>query len=290
MILRTVVCRFVCMTSILLVFLFVASAVQAGVKIRPIFIGGEPPSCEDPPTDCDLAGEGDLQEIFQVAAKAWEKALKKRGGNWHVRIEFGWSDMSASGLYAQETLVSQGGHNPVRITRSKIMFNNKPPAPGFYADPTPRESTEYKMYSSSDNASSFVDSEVDIPRINTARIFSEATGDATGKIDLLTIATHEIGHALGLDYEYEGWVSACGGGNICELEITAPRPYAGLFVRLDFGPHIGSGGEEGPPPLMTPTPHAGWRQLISGLDVLVIAEISLFNRPNLSAYKLPPPW
>jgi len=70
------------------------------------------------------------------------------------------------------------------------------------------------------------------------------------------------------------------------LALGAPKPafaglhtFAGLTLILNFGPHIGGFGET---PLMVPDPTPGWRQLISAVDALAIAQSSSFARPDLS--------
>ncbi len=264
--------------SLGLLFLLAVSPARAGLKIRPVFRGGVPPSASD------MAGGGDLQEIFTVAAEAWERVFKIGGGYWQTTIQFEWTDDINHDLFGKEQLVSQGGNNPVRMTESRVFFNNKPEAP-FFADPTPRDSTEYQQFSS------YL---LEGTAVNRARIFHQATGDAADRIDLLTIATHEIGHALGLDDEYVGLRAKCPGG-VCLIEITPPRPFAGLFelVAYNPGPHfIPFSDDEGlieGQPLMIPTPIAGQRQLISALDALLVAEVSSFPRPNLDP-DLPFPW
>jgi len=87
---------------------------------------------------------------------------------------------------------------------------------------------------------------------------------------------HEIGHALGLDGEYSGFKTQS--GNTLALKITAPRPFAGTELLLSNGPHIGGSGM----PLMMQFPEAGARQLISGVDALVAAQLSSFDRPDLT--------
>jgi hypothetical protein len=103
--------------------------------------------------------------------------------------------------------------------------------------------------------------------------------------------THEIGHALGLDYDYVGFIRHCGiAPFFCPVTITAPRPFAGIDIPVTFGPHIEHIGGEDIGPVMGVDPRVGERQLISGYDALLIAQITSFNRPNLEHFRLPPPW
>ena len=67
---------------------FLAVAAQpasAALKIVPVFVGGTPPAT-------NVIGGGNLQEIFQVAAKSWERVFKRGGGNWTVTIYYGWTN------------------------------------------------------------------------------------------------------------------------------------------------------------------------------------------------------
>jgi hypothetical protein len=143
----------------------------------------------------------------------------------------------------------------------------------------PRDNTEFKKYSS------YLDDEAPL---NRGRIFSDATGDAQDRIDLLTVATHEIGHLLGLAGEYAGFRRVCMGAPYCALEVTPPRPFAGYTIYLEFGPHLGNRWGDGGSPLMVPDPPIGERQLISSLDALLIAELSSFPSPNLNVPVGPP--
>jgi hypothetical protein len=94
----------------------------AGLHIDLVFIDDAPP----PPPSL-LVGGGNLREIVRVAAENWERVFKHGGGKWNVTIEFGWAPLGNT-LFGQERLLKQGG-NPVRITRSRILFNNSPPLP-----------------------------------------------------------------------------------------------------------------------------------------------------------------
>ena len=247
----------------------------AGLHIRPVFIGGPPP----PPSL--LVGGGNLQEIFQVAAENWERVFKQGGGKWDVTIYYGWgTNLIGGDLYGQEEMLEQGGGNVVRITQSLVLFSPDPPQPpqersirGWFADPTPRDNSEYQLYTR-------VQRDVQGVEVNYGRVFTEATGAAVGRIDLLTIAMHEIGHALGLDLGYSGFQARFVEGLF--VEITSPPRYAGLALQVKAqGPHVDDDVTV-ESALMGQRATPGQRQFISVADALVIGRLSLFDRPTLT--------
>lgn len=242
-----------------------------GLHIHPVFMGGEPP----PPGS--IVGGGNLQAIFEAAAKRWERVFSK-GPKWDITIEYEWAELTGV-WYGQAKLKAQGG-NPIRPTSAFVQFRSgATPDDGAYdwfADPTPEDNSHYDHYESVvgevlNGPPDFVP----IGEVNIGRVLSTETGPAAGRIDLLTVAMHEIGHALGLDENYAGNRAQCPGDGV---RITPPRPFAGIFFLLAQCTHM----EGFPPlPLMVTLPTPGWRNLISAADALAIAQVTSFPRPDV---------
>jgi hypothetical protein len=251
-----------------------AQPASAGLKIIPVFIGGAPPTT-------NFIGTGNLQELFQVAAETWEHVFRHGGGNWTVTIYYGWTNSlpivgspAENGLYAQELFLGEGGH-PVRMTNSLILFNNSHPFPtnqaprNLFLDPNPRDNLKYLRYTTERYDPGDGTSQINIGRILTENV------DAAESVDVLELCMHEIGHSLGLDDDYSGFKSQ-NVGNLYVV-VTEPRPYAGLHIHIDNGPHIGS-----LPSLLSQFKlDAGERKLISVADALLIAQLNSFDNPDL---------
>jgi hypothetical protein len=238
-------------------FLTAPSAAPAKLVIKSEFIPSDPPP--------NIIGGGNLVDIFKTAAATWEKAFPG-GQPWVLDLKYEWAPLHGN---ARFIVKEQGGH-PHRILSGLIQFNNTGNV-RFFADPTPDDHSKYTEYH---------EQCADEPEgvINVGRMFSGATGDAALGVDLLTIAAHEIGHGLGLAAD-----NTASGPMIV---VTPPRPFAGLVILTEFnGDHLAYKSA-----LMGQVfTDSGVRILISSLDVLVEAQISRFNHPNLDPYAVVPP-
>src|SRR5262249_24061794 len=157
------------------------SPAHAGLKIRAVFDETQPPP---PPCTAEenvrcMVGGGNLEDIARVAANNWERVFRG-GGRWDLTITFAWETISF--CYGQAEAEHFGG-TPERTTQARVRLNNRICQYGFFADPTPRDHTEYSSYEAHLLP--------EVP-LNRGRIFGDATGDAEDRIDLLTVVTHEI--------------------------------------------------------------------------------------------------
>ncbi len=230
------------------------------VTIVTEFIGGAPPA--------NAAGAGNIVDIVQAAARIWESAY---ADSFTVRIHYGWAPLDSAGTH---TLLEQGGA-PNRELVGLILFDNSGAVP-FYLDPTPEANEEYRRLTKEyqDLGGGFV---------NVARLFSHPTGEAAGRVDLLTVALHEIGHALGM---CNANLSYLDGSRPGVLVIADRLPFAGTAIplavngagvtshidaaRVTYGAVMaGVCGDE--------------RRLPSGLDILANAQISGFEILTLDA-------
>jgi hypothetical protein len=204
-------------------------------------------------------GEGNLVEIFHAAADIWEQAIKD---DHTVTIQYGWSPLPLGG--GIHNVRSQSGP-PNRVTEAIVYFDNNG-STVWFLDSTPQEHLEYstlvKCYTDTKKG-----------RVNSGRVLS---GDIASPraLDLLTIAKHEIGHALGLSTWNAQWISKNADQG---LRLTAPRPYSEFVVPIDTEGHLRLHGA-----LMDPSLLPIQRKLISVIDLLVIAEMGEFSDLNLN--------
>jgi hypothetical protein len=222
------------------------------------YIGGAAPA--------NAAGGGNLGGVFNAAARRWEAAYRDP---FTIHLYFGWGRLGDAGTHA---LAEQGGV-PNRETSGTILFDSSG-AVAFYLDPTPDADEEYLGYTEQ-----YAD--LGGGRINVARVFRDPTGEARGRCDLLSVALHEIGHALGMCNANLTFVEASRHGS---LSVPPGRPFSGSIIPLATN-YSGVTSHFDPSTLPYGAVMQGLcdneRRVLSALDILANAGVSGFSDLNL---------
>lgn len=240
---------------------FTAVTTASAVTITRNFLGGAPPGT--------AVGGGTLVAIFNAAADVWESLITEA---WALTINFQWAPLGGGtlGVHSLGTQVPVPGV-PTRETVGNISFDNDGTSL-FFLDPTPTVNEEWTTFTpSSANLGGGV--------INTGRVFTGALGLAVGRFDLFTIALHEIGHTLGLSSALTSFILENGD---LDIDVIAPRPFAGTVIPTISGAHLNIGTA-----LMFPFATSGARILPSDVDILANCEVS--NWVGCLAAPPPPP-
>lgn len=225
----------------------------SALTIETHFVGGDAPD--------NTAGGGDLTEIVEAAARIWESAF---ADSFLLNIYYGWGEAGDAGTHTLQASDSTG-----REIVGLILFDNSGSV-SFYLDPTPELNEEYgRRYDDYQDLGGGL--------INVARVFSNPSGDAAGRLDLLSVALHEIGHALGLSAANIRFLEAGAGGSLllhdvhpfAGTSIPLAANYSGLVAHFDAEQvYYGS--------LMSGL-NAGERRMPSELDIIANALVSGFT-------------
>lgn len=212
------------------------------------------------PAPTNTAGGGNLVDLFNSAADTWERAIQD---DHTVTIQFGWSPIPlGAGVH---NVLLQGGV-PNRVTEAMVYFDNDG-STKWFLDPTPRQNSEYQTVT---ECFTFLGT----GRVNSGRILSSGLRAARA-LDLLTIAKHEIGHAIALSTWNALWVLKNADQGI---RIHVPRPFPGSKIPTNTKGHLTVAGT-----LMEGALVEGQRKLVSVVDVVVIAEMGEFSDLNIHA-------
>lgn len=231
-----------------------SNSAQAATITRN-FIGGDAPS--------QRSGNGNLIEIFNVAADYWEAAIID---DIELSIDFGWSDLPDTSL--AEFFPLEQTEN--RALEAEILFNNNTQRFNWFLDATPTSNEEFSRFET------FTD-DLGAGEINTGRIFNNPNSEAQGNFDLLSIALHELGHAFGILNDYEAFEIETEADD--DIDIANGLTLAGSNIPTT---PINGGHLDLPNAALDPFFERGQRTLLSEADILAIATTSNLTQVNLN--------
>lgn len=277
-----------CSSSVLFTLSLLAIATQAShraeaLTINRIFlppdtsIPGPIPNLEAGDPSSNIAGGGNLQDIFNAAADSWEASILD---DHTINIVYAWLDLRTLGLPANVRSIGGTFENSFPPNTGFVAFNNDPSVPWFL-DSTPTSNEEYQVFESSTE-------DLGGGTINIGRVYTASVGDAVGRSDLLTSATNRIGAALGFISPFPAF-GIPGNSQLTfpELVVTSPRPFPGTVIpTLDTPVGEGIDSAEIATAVLSQSvfgqPSLGQRKALSAVDVLAVAEVSNFESVNLN--------
>ncbi len=201
-----------------------------------------------------MAGGGNLTNVFNHAAQAWNKEI---GDKWSLNIQYGWSNSIGNALAEYYGWWFPFGDQ--RHIQARILFN---PKYSWFADATPWESSEYSNYKeTSKNHGGGT--------INVGRNYTGANSEAANRYDLLSVATHEIGHSLSIGVGPR-WTNEVADRFV---NVTSPRYFVNSAIPVDSS----KGHLQDPTALMWYGMNTGERRLISDVDLESAMQLSDFS-------------
>jgi hypothetical protein len=223
-----------------------------GTMIPSVGLAGGPHS--------STVGGGSLSAIVRAAADAWESLIPD---DFTTTIYFGWYPTGSTSSLAYNRVVTPG-IGPGLID-SSIVFNSMYTTSfPLFMDPTPTISEEFTF--SQQEFMSSADGPIEIRRDSVA-----LSGVARRTHDLYTVALHEIGHGLGLNFWAYNFAGTFDGSIDVDIE-----PYENVKIP-SMASHINIVG-----PLMSSTGLGlSVRRDVSQIDLLAACQLSQFEQCQL---------
>lgn len=260
------------------------------------------------------ASINDAIGVINHAAAIWEDAFKNsssslswaNAGNLTQTINVGWNSYSGSTLARGGATWPSGGSQ--WLSGSLIWDNDG--SSTFYIDTTPGDSSEWQQ--SSTRSLSLGGVNVNVERVS----YDGKTQVVRDNSDMLTVAIHEIAHALGFLGTYPLYNAADLGGDDdiditsgpfngaqipihgghTEIDIERPGNDAKGTGRSDFPYDPGTNswfpndpGETYEPNVMAPAAFTGVRHGLTEADILIVAEYLAFDMSNVNFNPVPEP-